>query len=34
MGTDVGTADGVAEVVIDVPPVNALPGKGSFDLAD
>jgi enoyl-CoA hydratase len=29
-----GAADGVAEVVIDVPPVNALDVKGWFDLAD
>jgi len=29
----VGVADGVAEVVIDFPPVNALPVKGWYDLA-
>ena len=29
-----GAADGVAEVVIDAPPVNALDVKGWFDLAD
>jgi len=34
MGINVRTANGVAEVVIDVPPVNALPVQGWFDLAD
>jgi enoyl-CoA hydratase len=33
MGIDVRTADGVAEVVIDFPPVNALPAQGWLDLA-
>ena len=33
MDIDVHAADGVAEVVIDVPPVNALPVQGWFDLA-
>jgi enoyl-CoA hydratase len=34
MGIDVRTAGGVAEVVFDFPPVNALPVQGWFDLAD
>ncbi len=34
MGIDVSTSDGVAEVVIDYPPVNALPVRGWFDLAE
>jgi enoyl-CoA hydratase len=34
MGIDVRRADGIAEVVIDFPPVNALPSQGWFDLAD
>jgi enoyl-CoA hydratase len=33
MGIDVHTSDGVAEVVIDFPPVNALPAQGWFNLA-
>ena len=33
MGIDVTTHDGIAEVVIDFPPVNALPAQGWFDLA-
>src|ERR1700748_13093 len=33
MGVEVRTADGIAEVVIDFPPVNALPVQGWFDLA-
>ncbi|HUZ84468.1 MAG TPA: enoyl-CoA hydratase family protein [Gaiellales bacterium] len=33
MGIEVGTGDGIAEVVIDYPPVNALPAQGWFDLA-
>jgi enoyl-CoA hydratase len=33
MGIDVRTADGVAEVTIDFPPVNALPVQGWLDLA-
>jgi enoyl-CoA hydratase/carnithine racemase len=33
MGIDVRTSAGVAEVVIDFPPVNALPVQGWFDLA-
>jgi enoyl-CoA hydratase len=33
MGIDVRTADGVAEVIIDFPPVNALPVQGWLDLA-
>jgi enoyl-CoA hydratase len=34
MGIEVRTAGGVAEVIIDFPPVNALPVQGWFDLAD
>ena len=34
MGIEVHTSGGVAEVVIDYPPVNALPVQGWFDLAD
>jgi enoyl-CoA hydratase len=34
MGIDQRTSSGVAEVVIDFPPVNALPVQGWFDLAD
>jgi enoyl-CoA hydratase len=34
MGIDVRLAGGVAEVVMDFPPVNALPVQGWFDLAD
>lgn len=34
MGIEVRAADGIAEVVIDYPPVNALPAQGWFDLAD
>src|SRR3712207_1123281 len=34
MAIDVRSADGVAEVVIHYPPVNALPVQGWFDLAD
>jgi len=34
MGIEVSSGDGVAEVVIDYPPVNALPVQGWFDLAD
>jgi enoyl-CoA hydratase len=34
MGIQLRTSDGVAEVVIDFPPVNALPAQGWFDLAD
>jgi enoyl-CoA hydratase len=34
MGIQVSRGDGVAEVVIDFPPVNALPVRGWFDLAD
>jgi enoyl-CoA hydratase len=33
MGIEVHTSDGVAEVIIDYPPVNALPVRGWFDLA-
>jgi len=33
MGIDVRAGDGIAEVVIDFPPVNALPGSGWHDLA-
>jgi len=33
MGIDVLTHDGIAEVVIDFPPVNALPAQGWHDLA-
>jgi enoyl-CoA hydratase len=34
MGIETHTSDGIAEVVIDFPPVNALPVQGWFDLAD
>jgi len=34
VGIEVSTGDGVAEVVIDFPPVNALPVQGWFDLAE
>ena len=34
MAIEAHTSDGVAEVVIDYPPVNALPVQGWFDLAD
>ena len=34
MGIKQWTSGGVAEVVIDFPPVNALPVQGWFDLAD
>jgi enoyl-CoA hydratase len=34
MGIETHTSDGVAEVVIDFPPVNALPVQGWFDLAE
>jgi len=34
MGIEVRTNGGVAEVVIDFPPVNALPARGWFELAD
>ncbi len=34
MGIQLRTSDGIAEVVIDFPPVNALPAQGWFDLAD
>jgi enoyl-CoA hydratase len=34
MTIETHTSDGVAEVVIDFPPVNALPVQGWFDLAD
>src|SRR5712691_9848333 len=34
MWIEVSSGDGVAEVVIDYPPVNALPVRGWFDLAD
>ncbi|HET9896858.1 MAG TPA: enoyl-CoA hydratase family protein [Streptosporangiaceae bacterium] len=33
MGIEVSSADGIAEVLIDYPPVNALPVRGWFDLA-
>jgi enoyl-CoA hydratase len=33
MGIEVSAGDGIAEVVIDYPPVNALPVQGWFDLA-
>ena len=33
MGIDVRTEDGIADVVIDFPPVNALPAQGWYDLA-
>ncbi len=34
MAIETHTSDGIAEVVIDFPPVNALPVQGWFDLAD
>jgi enoyl-CoA hydratase len=34
MGIDVRTSGGIAEVIIDFPPVNALPVQGWFDLAN
>jgi enoyl-CoA hydratase len=34
MSVQVRSADGIAEVVIDFPPVNALPARGWHDLAD
>jgi enoyl-CoA hydratase len=34
MGMEVRAAEGIAEVVIDYPPVNALPAQGWFDLAE
>jgi enoyl-CoA hydratase len=34
MPIELQASDGVAEVVIDFPPVNALPARGWFDLAD
>jgi enoyl-CoA hydratase len=34
MGIELRTSDGVAEVIIDFPPVNALPVQGWFDLAN
>jgi enoyl-CoA hydratase len=34
MGIHLRTGNGVAEVVIDFPPVNALPAQGWFELAD
>jgi enoyl-CoA hydratase len=34
MGIQLQSGDGVAEIVIDFPPVNALPVPGWFDLAD
>jgi enoyl-CoA hydratase/carnithine racemase len=34
MGIEVRTSGGIAEVIIDFPPVNALPVQGWFDLAD
>jgi len=34
MGIEVRSGDGIAEVVIDFPPVNALPAQGWLDLAD
>src|SRR5438132_3156659 len=33
MSVEVRTADGIAEVIIDFPPVNALPVEGWYDLA-
>jgi len=33
MGIEVSAGDGIAEVVLDYPPVNALPAQGWFDLA-
>src|SRR5229473_1439540 len=34
MGIEVRTSGGIAEVIIDFPPVNALPARGWFELAD
>jgi enoyl-CoA hydratase len=34
MGIELRSQDGVAEVIIDFPPVNALPAQGWFELAD
>jgi enoyl-CoA hydratase len=34
MGIEVQAAEGIAEVVIDYPPVNAVPAQGWFDLAE
>jgi enoyl-CoA hydratase len=34
MGISLRSGDGVAQVVIDFPPVNALPARGWFELAD
>src|SRR5580704_2783808 len=34
MGIQLRSSDGVAEVIIEFPPVNALPVQGWFDLAD
>src|SRR5262249_44249875 len=34
MGIDLRSSGGVAEVVMNYPPVNALPAQGWFDLAD
>jgi enoyl-CoA hydratase len=34
MGIELRTSDGIAEVIIDFPPVNALPVQGWFDLAN
>src|ERR1700685_981051 len=34
MGIQLRSSDGVAEIIIDFPPVNALPVQGWFDLAD
>jgi enoyl-CoA hydratase/carnithine racemase len=34
MGIELRTGDAVAEVIIDFPPVNALPARGWFELAD
>jgi enoyl-CoA hydratase len=34
MGIEVRSGDGIAEVIIDFPPVNALPAQGWLDLAD
>jgi len=34
MGIELRSQDGIAEVIIDFPPVNALPAQGWFDLAD
>lgn len=34
MGIELRSQDGIAEVIIDFPPVNALPAQGWFELAD